>query len=268
MRSATSVRTKKAQGGFLFGDGGVETSVGITNTFQAAPGICFNRRGCFEAENFLMVFGLATANSGQLHDLLLPHPPSGSCIGHQSFKKRLTILALYESPQFVDRVGSRASDPMLRNTLCKVEHIREKPPCFPGFQHLADCGERRAGVQSDTQNGEINTRFGTPLICVSAGNGRRCTHANTEAVMTDDGIREELEKLHGRIDAQRAVFTVMATVIADIEPKAREEIMRGLAGFERALRQNNERASVLTELRAVREILDHVGKPEGSQEQP
>lgn len=85
--------------------------------------------------------------------------------------------------------------------------------------------------------------------------------------MTDDEIKEELEKLHGRIDAQRAVFTVMATVIADIEPKAREEIMRGLAGFERALRQNNERASVLTELRAVREILDHVGKPEGSQEQ-
>ena len=86
--------------------------------------------------------------------------------------------------------------------------------------------------------------------------------------MTDEEIKEELQTLHARIDAHRAVFTVLVTVIGDIEPKAREEIMRGLAGFERALRQNNERASVLTELRALREILDHVGKPEGSQELP
>ena len=86
--------------------------------------------------------------------------------------------------------------------------------------------------------------------------------------MTDDGIdrlKDDVAELHARIDAHRAVFTVLVTVIGDMEPKAREEIMRGLAGFERALRQNNERASVLTELRALREILDHVGKPEGSQ---
>lgn len=84
--------------------------------------------------------------------------------------------------------------------------------------------------------------------------------------MTDEEIRLEFEALHARVDAQRAVFTVLATVIGDIEPKARGQIMRGLAGFERALRQNNERAVVLTELRAVREILEQVGKPEGSEE--
>lgn len=84
--------------------------------------------------------------------------------------------------------------------------------------------------------------------------------------MTDNEIKAEFERLHARLDAYRAIFTVLATAIAEIDLNAGVSIKRGLRGFEAALRATNERDAVLQELRAVREILEHLGKPEGSEE--
>lgn len=87
--------------------------------------------------------------------------------------------------------------------------------------------------------------------------------------MTDDGIdklKEDIAELHARIDAQRAVITVVVTAIGDADENSRSNIMRGLAAFERGLRRTNERDAVLKELRAVREILEALEKPEGSEE--
>lgn len=83
--------------------------------------------------------------------------------------------------------------------------------------------------------------------------------------MTDDGIdklNEDIAELHARIDAHRAVFTVLVTAIETQAPEVKADIMRGLSGFERTLRMTNERDAVLRELRAVREILESIGKPE------
>jgi len=87
--------------------------------------------------------------------------------------------------------------------------------------------------------------------------------------MTDDGIdglKEEIDNLHARLDAQRAVFTVLITAMGDTKPGALDHIIAGLASFEHALRMTNERAVVLKELRDVREIAERVGKPEGREE--
>ena len=79
-------------------------------------------------------------------------------------------------------------------------------------------------------------------------------------------LKEEIDTLHARLDAHRVVFTVLMTAIGDIEPQARDDLMRGLVHFEAALRRTNERDVVLSELRAVREILASVEKPEDSEE--
>lgn len=84
--------------------------------------------------------------------------------------------------------------------------------------------------------------------------------------MTDDKLREEIDRLHARIDAWKTVFTVLVTVIGNIEPEATDDIMRGLSSFEGRLRMVNERDAVLRELRAVREIVAAVERPEGSEE--
>lgn len=87
--------------------------------------------------------------------------------------------------------------------------------------------------------------------------------------MTDDGIdklKEDVADLHARIDAHRTIFTVLVCAIETQSPEMKADIMAGLAGFEATLRATNERDVVLQELRAVREILEHLGKPEGSEE--
>jgi hypothetical protein len=87
--------------------------------------------------------------------------------------------------------------------------------------------------------------------------------------MINDGIDElkaEIDALHARIDAQRAIFTVLITALEDAKPGAQAHVIAGLESFERALRMTNERDAVLKELRDVREILERVGKPEGSEE--
>lgn len=83
--------------------------------------------------------------------------------------------------------------------------------------------------------------------------------------MTDDGIdglKEEIDNLHARLDAQRAIFTVIITAIGDTKPGALEHIIDGLASFEHALRMTNERDVVLQELRDVRETVERVGRSE------
>lgn len=120
-----------------------------------------------------MIFGLSLANCGKLHHLPRPQPPPRLAVGHQRLKEREAIFALQERPQLVHGIGTSAPDAMLRNPLIEIEHVCQNPPRFAGFQRFEHCGKGPARVQSDTQNGEIDTRFGTPQICVSAGDRRR-----------------------------------------------------------------------------------------------
>lgn len=85
--------------------------------------------------------------------------------------------------------------------------------------------------------------------------------------MTDEiDLEAELERLHARLDAHRAIFTVLITAIGDTKPGALKHIIAGLSSFEHALRLSNERDVVLQELREVREIVERVGKPAGPEE--
>lgn len=82
--------------------------------------------------------------------------------------------------------------------------------------------------------------------------------------MDDDEFRDEIDTLHARIDGWRAIATVMVEALGDMRPGLKIEIMRGLAGFERALRQTNERDAVLKEMRDVRESVEALGMHAGS----
>lgn len=84
--------------------------------------------------------------------------------------------------------------------------------------------------------------------------------------MTEE-LRNEIETLRAQLTAQQTALIVIVTVIGDIKPRAKADIMKGLAAFERGARRMNEQAEVLLQMRAFREAVEAVGKPDGQDDE-
>lgn len=76
-----------------------------------------------------------------------------------------------------------------------------------------------------------------------------------------DRLRNEIDVLRAQLTAQQTALIVIVTVIGDIEPRAKADIMKGLAAFERGARRMNEQAEVLLQMRAFREAVEAVVSP-------
>lgn len=78
------------------------------------------------------------------------------------------MIRLEKRSQFFAGVITCLCEPMFCNALGHFDALRakkkiaQKPPCFARFFDLQECVDRSIHAQSDTQNGEIDTRFGTP----------------------------------------------------------------------------------------------------------
>lgn len=265
MNSATSVRTKKAQGGFFADKGGVEFLGCICGAFGETTGCSGRLQLCFKLHGFLRGFGSEAAFLGLRHHLLCPEPPFRRGVGHHGVEVFSAIVALKKNLQFFDCVTGGVRKAVLRGALFQAKGFCNKRPCLMGILEFYETADRLLQSRNGAIFFPIGAGFRTPRICVSTPDGRRCAHEFTEAKMTDDGIdklNEDIAELHARIDAHRAVFTVLVTAIETQAPEVKADIMRGLSGFERTLRMTNERDAVLRELRAVREILESIGKPE------